>query len=281
MSDSAPQLADAPGAIQITSNSTDDANAPDAHVVTLLQRPDWLPEKFYDPKTGQADLKKVVQSYSELERKNSGTPQGTPPAQTPPATTTPPTPTPKAEAIVVPGLTPEQTQSYSESLVKDGKLSDAQYAELASKGYTKPVVDAYVKGLTADAQSAEAVAQARIADEQTGQIIDSIGGKETLKSMQTWAVANLSPEDLKAYNDSVSSADVAKVRLAVSGLHSQFTRANGSEPRQFGGNKPGPQDFDVFESRHALTEAMNDPRYAKDEAYRKRVEAKLGRSAIL
>lgn len=277
MSESAPQLSDAPGAIQVTSDSTDNANAPDAHLSTFLQRPDWLPEKFYDPKTGQADLKKVVSSYAELERRNSAPAKGASPASVPPAATT----TPTIDVPSVPGLTPEQTKAYSDSLVQTGTLTPAQYTELAGKGYSKPVVDAYVKGLQADQQAAEAVSQARIADEQIGGIIDSIGGKSQLKSMQDWAVSTLSPDDLKAYNDSVSSADVSKVRLAVAGLRDQYVRANGSDPKQFSGSVPSPQDFDVFESRAQLTAAMNDPKYGKDPAYRRQIEAKLGRSNIL
>ena len=40
-------------------------------------------------------------------------------------------------------------------------------------------------------------------------------------------------------------------------------------------------ESDVFESVHQVTEAMNDPRYAKDPAFRKRVEDKIARSSAV
>ena len=38
---------------------------------------------------------------------------------------------------------------------------------------------------------------------------------------------------------------------------------------------------DVFESSAQVIDAMNDPRYSKDPAYRKEVEEKLARSAVI
>jgi len=37
---------------------------------------------------------------------------------------------------------------------------------------------------------------------------------------------------------------------------------------------------EVFESVAQVTEAMNDPRYANDPAYRKQVELKLAKSSV-
>ena len=38
---------------------------------------------------------------------------------------------------------------------------------------------------------------------------------------------------------------------------------------------------DVFKSVAQVTEAMNDPRYSKDPAFRKEVEDKLARSSVI
>ena len=68
-------------------------------------------------------------------------------------------------------------------------------------------------------------------------------------------------------------------RLAAQGLHARYVAANGAEPALVTGATAG-QSGDVFSSTAQLVEAMRDPRYAADPAYRATVEAKLARSSI-
>ena len=71
------------------------------------------------------------------------------------------------------------------------------------------------------------------------------------------------------------------VRLAVDGLQARYMAATDQEPRLIGGRSSRGSSNDVFESNAQLVEAMNDPRYSRDSAYRKKVADKLGRSNIL
>jgi hypothetical protein len=268
---------------QSVENHTESSpNAPNLGKVTAIQRPDYVPEKFYDTKTGVIDFEGIAKSYGELERKQSAPAPKADDAGAPDPTKAPaPEPTPKSVDLpVVPGVTPDQMKVFSAELVTTGKLSDESYAALLKSGFNKPAVDAYVKGLTADATAAQAVSEARVADDQIKSITDSIGGKAALKEMQDWAVASLSDKDLAAYNAAVSGSDPAKVKLAVHGLHAQFTKANGTEERLFSGSNNVADAQDVFQSRAEQSRAINDPLYKTDSAYRQKVEAKIGRSNL-
>lgn len=272
----------APSAIPTLEMTTDEsANAPNIGQVTAIQKPSWVPDKFYDAKTGVINFEQLTRSYSELERSKSGAAPAAEKLPDPAAAPAAKAPVVVPPTFTVPGVEAAQLSTFTTELQTTGKLSEASYAALAKAGYTKDVVDPYVRGLFADAEQEQAVSQALIADGQIAEITASVGGKEQLTQMQKWAVSAMSQEDLVAYNAAVSSKDVATVKLAVAGLKQSYEQANGIDPAFLqGGNPDGGEAGDRFASRNEATEAIRDPRYARDEAYRNKVAAKLGRSQI-
>lgn len=277
-------MAEAQG-VQIANSNEAGPDSPTAHIVTFMQKPEYVPEKFYDAKTGAVDLKSVLKSYGELEKyKSSGDPKSeTPAAGEPKPAIGEPNVTPVAAPIAlepVPGVSTESLKTFSDEITAGGKLSDASYDTLKTAGYSKPMVDAYVKGLTADRVVEQAVQEARIADTEIRAITDSVGGSDTLKEMQAWARASLTATDLMAYNKAVSSGDVSSVKLAVAGLQNAYHKANGSNASLIQGVNPGFEAADVYKSQHEVTAAINNPLYGKDAAYREMVSRKLGRSSL-
>ena len=67
--------------------------------------------------------------------------------------------------------------------------------------------------------------------------------------------------------------------MAVAGLKSQYEEVNGYEGRMLSG-KGAPQQVDTFRSQAEVVQAMADPRYDNDPAYRNDVFEKLSRSNI-
>ena len=65
----------------------------------------------------------------------------------------------------------------------------------------------------------------------------------------------------------------------MNGLKAQYEEATGYEGRMLSG-KPAQSSGDVFRSQPELVEAMSDPRYDRDPAYRQDVIEKLDRSDI-
>ncbi len=231
--------------------ATDDTGSED--------RPKWLPEKFKSPED-------MAKAYAELESK-IGQPaepkaDDTPPADTPaPADAT----TDDAEkALSERGL---DLSKFSNEFSEKGELTPESYAELEKAGLTKDIVDQYIEGQKARASQYES------------SVKSEVGGDENYNQMVTWAKSNMAPDEIAAFNNAVSSGDVNQAKLAVLGLATRYSSANGSDPkRTIGGGKAGAQD--AFESTAQLTEAMRDPRYKSDPAYRAAVQNKLSRSTV-
>ena len=72
------------------------------------------------------------------------------------------------------------------------------------------------------------------------------------------------------------NGDLETVKLTVAGLHARYANAVGNEPNLISG-KAASYSSDKFESTAQLEEAMNDPRYKKDPAFRAKVEDRLSR----
>ena len=66
---------------------------------------------------------------------------------------------------------------------------------------------------------------------------------------------------------------------AIRGLALQYADSNGYEGKRISGKAPSPVD-NSFRSQAELVQAMSDPRYESDTAYRNDVMAKLENSNL-
>jgi hypothetical protein len=158
---------------------------------------------------------------------------------------------------------------------QSGELTADDYTSLEGAGFSKQMVEAYLNGLNYQAAKDSALTMQQVADVKT-----QFGGEEEYGRMMDWAQSNLSAEEQEAFNTLINTQPMPTVKLAVAGIHSRYTAAEGREPRLLGGRSPR-SEGDVFESTAQLVEAMSDPKYKNDPAFRRKVEAKLSRSSIL
>lgn len=223
-------------------------------------RPQWLPEKFKSPED-------MAKAYAELEAK-LGQPKKDEPGDKPAETPDPATATPEdaEKALTDKGL---NLQDFSQEYAQKGELSSESYEKLAKAGYSKELVDQFIEGQMARAAQFES------------SIKNEVGGNDAYVEMVTWAKANLTPAEIDAYNAAVSSGNPQQAKLAAMGLRAQYEKANGSDPKRLLGGTNAAASSDVFESVAQLKEAMKDPRYKNDPAYRAKVQEKLGRSNVL
>lgn len=206
-------------------------------------RPQWLPEKFKSPED-------MARAYSELEKKLGGKPEE------------------GQQETTAPKVHPDAIKSYSEEYLRDGKLSDKSYAELAELGVDRSLVDAYVAG------------QQALVERQAESIYSTVGGKEAYSRMVGWATENLSKDEVAAFNEVVQSGDLRKINLAVSGIHSRMKAAT-NEPSLVMGKSANKAPSGAFRSTAEIVAAMSDPRYKTDPAYRADIENRLSISNIL
>jgi hypothetical protein len=250
-----------------------EVTGPDAPAPAPAPETPSVPEKFMTD--GKPDVAKIVAAYGELEKKLGG-PK---PVESGDNTQSPaPEKTPEQQAteaavvqqLMVAGV---DVKAFSDEFAKDGKLSDGSYEALAKAGFSKEVVDTYIRGQQAAAAGSEFQAG------EIASVMSIAGGEQGYKALGEWAVQNISRSELEAYNAIMDKGDKAAVSLAVTGLKARFDAANGHEPRVTIGGGKAPT-ADVFRSRNEVTAAMSDPRYGKDPAYTKDVEQKVMRSDV-
>ena len=217
-----------------------------------LSKPEGLPEKFNS-------VEDLAKSYSELEAK-----LGTNKEEV------------KTEEVKTDGLDIAEKavsnagldmNNLAEEYAKGGKLEDTSYEALEKAGIPKDYVDQFIQG------------QKAISDQQSATMKNLVGGDDAYTEMSNWAADNMNDAEKTAYNAAVNSKDIETAKLAVVGLKAKYEAVNGSEPNLVQG-KATPMGVDGYQSWQQVTEAMKDPRYAKDPAYQNMVKNKLAKSEI-
>ena len=118
-----------------------------------------------------------------------------------------------------------------------------------------------------------------LSDAEVNQIKNSVGGEDGYNQLMQWSSENLDQDDIAAFDSLVESGNARLIRLAVSGLKSEMEKAVGFEGEMVTGRAPS-QPADVFRSQAEVVQAMSDPRYDRDPAYRNDVFEKLSRSEL-
>jgi hypothetical protein len=191
---------------------------------------------------------------------------------------------------------PEQTEESEElpeispeiQLISEAGVEFNEKGELGPETLEKfqqmssqDLVSAYMKmqSLAANAPQATAQESPDLTDAEVNSIKNSAGGEQEYSNLLNWAGQNLPKSTVDAFDALCDSGDVQSIQLAVSGLKAQYENANGYEGRMLSG-KPPKSSGEVFNSQAQVVEAMSDPRYDKDPAYRQEIMLKLERSNI-
>tara|TARA_R110002074_G_scaffold193160_2_gene359001 strand:+ start:1105 stop:1932 length:828 start_codon:yes stop_codon:yes gene_type:complete len=213
------------------------------------ERPEWLDEKFDNPED-------MAKAYKELQKKMSE---------------------PKADkkaakkSVEEPGgaeVTTGAIESARNEFSESGELSDSTFDALEAAGLPRAFVEQYING------------QEAMSIQQASSIQESIGGAGNYEAMAEWAAENMADGDLDAFNAIVEGPSVEQARITVKGMYAQFQAAGGKGPALVQGSTSGDSGVKPFGSTAQVTEAMRDPRYASDPAYRENVEKRMSVSSI-
>ena len=156
----------------------------------------------------------------------------------------------------------------------NGQITQEMHDQLTGAGIAKEAVDAYLSGRAQDMGMNSQIAQTDI-----NSIYESVGGEQKYKALMNWAGQNLSQDSINSFDHLVNTGDANSIQLAVTGLVAQYQNDNGYEGRMLTG-KAAKTNTDVYQSQAQLVEAMADPRYDRDPAYREAVREKLDRSDL-
>lgn len=177
----------------------------------------------------------------------------------------------------------DEGEDETPSSVLDALWEDAQNGELSestkqqlSKMNPAEVAAEYLKyrQQIEDTQSTE-----DISDDQVAELRGIAGGDTEYQEMIAWASENLSPQEIERYDNVIAGGNYDAISFAVEALKSKYTEAMGVEGQLFKG-KPAASNKDVFRSQAEVVQAMSDPRYDRDPAYRNDVFEKLERSNL-
>ena len=173
---------------------------------------------------------------------------------------------------------------------KDAEALEQAYIELQQKlGSNETDTDAQEAEPEASSQEekeeqgeeveTEETEEVVLSDEDVATIQNIAGGPQEYDSMLQWAAQNLEANDIEAFDHVIGLNDARAAAFAVSVLSNVYKNSVGSEGELLTGGK-AQQVADVFESQAQVVEAMSDPKYDRDPAYRQAVMQKLERSQI-
>ena len=97
--------------------------------------------------------------------------------------------------------------------------------------------------------------------------------------MLEWAKGNLAPQEVEMFDTVIERGDPLAAFFAVRSLSYRYLDSQGREGTMVTGTAPK-ESGAQFNSQAEVVEAMSDPRYDRDPAFRQKVMKKLERSDI-
>ena len=118
-----------------------------------------------------------------------------------------------------------------------------------------------------------------ITEQQVTELKNVAGGEQQYGEMLQWAKDSLNPQEIQMFDTVMERGDPLAAFFAVRSLSYRYLDAQGRDGTMVTGTAPR-GDGSQFGSQAEVVEAMSDPRYDRDPAFRQKVMKKLERSDI-
>ena len=105
-----------------------------------------------------------------------------------------------------------------------------------------------------------------------------VGGSDGYGNMMQWAQSALTDAEIQLYDNVMEKGDPGACFFAVQALAARYDEASVGTQGQFVSGGTPRNTVDSFRSQAEVVQAMHDPRYDNDPAYRDDVMQKLSRS---
>lgn len=238
--------------------ATDDGNKADEvdAGAEKPQRPDHVPEKFWDAEKGEVNLDNLLKSYSELEKLRNEKPKADEKAEEEKG---------KKEEKDDEGsaISPELFSEAQNEWAQSGELSDKTRQRILDSGVPEATLDIYLAGVAA------------LSVAMTQQVYETAGGEEAYKAALTWAGKNWTAGKIEKFDNGLDDPDLRE--SLVKGLMADYIAANpgeGTQTRATGGAGAG----DVYTSHDEFQQDLAKADEANDQVARKKAVEKLARS---
>jgi len=169
---------------------------------------------------------------------------------------------------------------------KDGFL-DTLWEEANGEEYSKETLAELQKLDSADIadmhlryrQQVEDSLPPEITEQQVTELKNVAGGEQQYGEMLQWAQDALNPQEVEMFDTVMERGDPLAAFFAVRSLAYRYQDSQGYDGKMVTGTAPKGEGSQ-FTSQAEVVEAMSDPRYDRDPAFRQKVMKKLERSDI-
>ena len=172
----------------------------------------------------------------------------------------------------------EQTDSDLFDRLWEGELNDEFSDDLLNELSNADPTDLAQMHLDYRRQM-EANAPEPMTQETATQLKDMVGGDQEYTNLLGWAKDNFSEQEIEMYDSIMDSGNTQAAFFAVQALALRYQDSVGTEGELIQG-RAATDSADGFRSQAELVNAMNDPRYERDAAYRNDIMRKLELSDI-
>lgn len=211
-----------------------------------------IPEKF----AGKS-AEEIAKAYVELEKFKAKQAEA-------PTTTTPVTEEVKEVDEVpkeVKGIVSQvDFDNFSKEYNETGALTEDTYKSLEAKGLSKDIVDNYIAG------------QKALAETKASKLLEYVGGQDNYNLLIDWAKANYSPEQAQLFDSALFSGDETRVQEQVDLL--AFRMSKGGVRRVEGTSTSGSVGMKAFKDKGEWQQATRNPLYSRDAKYTEMVDAR-------
>ncbi|OUV33271.1 MAG: hypothetical protein CBC48_07000 [bacterium TMED88] len=175
-----------------------------------------------------------------------------------------------------------------ESIESDTEFLDSLWEQASSDSFTDETLETLSEMNSTDLANMyleyrnnveQQSATPELSDEAISSIHESVGGSNEYAAMMNWAKDNLSEQQIEMYDSVMDRGDTASAFFAAQALRFMFNETEGTDGQMLTGNASF-DNSESFRSQAELVNAMSDPRYDNDPAYRNDVLKKLDRSDI-
>ncbi len=248
-----------PGHIERMTGRSQETPAPESEAPAPAERPDDIPEKFWDAEKGEVNVQALLKSQQDAEaalRKSQTAEDETPAEEQEEA----PSAEQEAQDNVV--------ESASAEFAEKGELSDATYASLEKVGISREMTDSYIAG------------QLAVVEKLRNAAYEPFDGEDNYNAAADWAAANLSESEIQALDVQLTSMNPSIVAQGAKALLDAYSKGADVEPSAIRGDSNVSTNGSVYKSRAEMMKDMASSRYRTDAGFRQEVMEKLGRSKL-
>jgi len=179
---------------------------------------------------------------------------------------------------------PEPAEEETEEKSSDTSLFDRLYEESKGENFNEDTLKELAEANPSDLAKMYLDyrynnAPKQLTESDAQRLKESVGGDQAYVDMMQWAGQNMNEAEINMYDSVMDSGDPNAAFFAMQALSYKYKDSVGVDGNLLQGKASG-ETTQGFKSQAEVVNAMQDPRYDRDPAYRQEVMAKLEKSNV-